>query len=74
MGIWMIGKNLMKTYLKKKDFYSHWKLKDITYTDYAHEKKSLSKFRKKNWAEYYQSNPLLLAYAFENNRNICQEK
>ena len=42
MNIWMIGKNSMKHhYLKKKAFYSHLDMEDITDANDTHAKKSL---------------------------------
>ena len=39
MNMWMIGKNSMKhDYLKKKDFYIHLNMEDITNEDYACKK------------------------------------
>ena len=74
MSIWMIGKNSMK-HLKKKDFYSHLNMEDITDTDYARAKIVCKGFEIKNLGKYHdlyvQSDTLLLADVFENFRNMC---
>ena len=45
MNILMFGKNSMKhRYLKKKDFYSHLNMEDITDEDYAHTERDLKDF------------------------------
>ena len=61
--------NSMKhCYLKKKEFYSHLNMEDITDVDYAHTKRTCKDFEIKNVAEYHdlyvQSNTLLLADIF----------
>ena len=70
----MIGKNSMKhCYLKKKDFYSHLNMEDITDADYAHAKGICKDCEIKNLGEYHdlyvQSDTLLSADEFENFRN-----
>ena len=72
----MIGKNSMKHhYLKKKDFYSHLNMEDVTDADYVHEKGVCKDFELKDFGEYHdlyvQSNTLLLADVSENFRNMC---
>ena len=63
----------MKHYQKKKDFYSHLNMEDITYADYMHTRS----FKKTNLGKYYdlysQSDILLVADVFENFRNRCLE-
>ena len=50
----MIGKNLMKhRYLKKKGFYSHLNMEDITDADYVHAKRVCKDFEIKNLEEYH---------------------
>ena len=46
----MIGKNSMKFYYlkKKKDFYSHLNMEDITDADYAHTKRICKDFKIRN--------------------------
>ena len=71
----MIGEIVIKHYyLKKKYFYRHLNIEDITDADYAHSKKVCKDFEMKNFREYQnlyvQSNTLLLADVFENFRNI----
>ena len=47
MNIWMIGKRSVKHhYLKKKIFYSHLSMEDITGADYAHKKRVCKDFEK----------------------------
>ena len=54
MNIWMIGKNLMKYhYLKKKDFYSHLNMEDITDADYRHVKRVCKEFEIKHLGKYH---------------------
>ena len=71
----MIGKNSMKHhYLKKKDFYSHLNMQNITAADYVHPKRVCEDFEinlGKYHDLYVQSDTLLLADVFENFRNIC---
>ena len=76
MNMWMIGKDSMKhNYLKKKIFYKHLNIEDITDAVYAHAKRVCKIFQIKHLGEYHdlyvQSDTLLLADAFENFRNIC---
>ena len=71
MDIKTIGKSSMKHhYLKKKGFYSHLNLEDVTAADYAHAKRFYKDFEIKNSGEYQdlyvESNTLLLADIFEN--------
>ena len=60
---------------KKKDFYSHLNMEDITDVDYAYVKKVCKDFETKLLGEYYdlyvQGDTLLLANVFENFRNMC---
>ena len=62
---------------KKENSYSHSKMEDIIYADYAHAKWVCKDFDIKNFGEYndlhVQSETLLLADAFENFRNMCLE-
>ena len=47
MNIWMIGKNSMNYHYlkkKKKDFYSHLNMEDITDADYMHAKRVCKDF------------------------------
>ena len=63
-------------YLKKKKFYSHLNMEDITDADYLHDKKNFYRFWNKLGEYpnlYVQSNTLLLADIFENFRNMCLE-
>ena len=64
-------------YLKKKDFYSHLNMEDITDADYPHAKIVCKDFKKGNLGDYHglyvQSDTLLLADIFENFRNMCLE-
>ena len=61
----------------KKDFYSHWNMKDISDADYAHWKRVWKEFEIKKLREYHdlyvQRNALFLADVFENFRNMCLE-
>ena len=63
--------------LSKKDFYSSLNLKDISDEDYAHAQKVWEVFELNNLGDYQdlyaQSDTLLLAYVFENFRNMCPE-
>ena len=67
----------LKTYLKKKDFYSHVNMDNITAPDYAHVKRVCKGFKMKVLRDYHnlcvQSVILLLADVFENFRNLCLE-
>ena len=72
----MIRKNLMKHhYLKKKDFYSHLNMEDITDVDYEQTKRVSKDFEIKNLGEYHDlyvpSDALFLADVFRNFRNMC---
>ena len=62
---------------KKKDFYSHLNMEDITDTDYTLTKKVCIYFEIKNLGEYHdlyvQRDILLLGDVFENFRNMCIE-
>ena len=55
---------------KKKDFFSHLNMEDITDADYAHAKTVCKDFEIKNLGDYhdlhFQSDTLLLADVFEN--------
>ena len=54
MNARMIRKNLMKHhYLKKKDFYSHLNMEDITDVDYEQTKRVSKDFEIKNLGEYH---------------------
>ena len=72
----MIRKNSMKHhYLKKKDFYSHLNMEDITDPDYNHAKRVCEDFKIKIFGEfhdlYVHNDTLLLADV--NFRNMCLE-
>ena len=72
----MIGKKSVKQhYLKKKDFYSHLVMEDITNADYAHKKRPCEDFAIRNLGQcqdlFLQGDILLLADVFENFRNMC---
>ena len=74
----MIEKNSMKNhYLKKKDFYSHLNMEDISDANYAHAKRVCKDFEIENLGRYHdlyvQSDVLLFADVFENYRNMCTE-
>ena len=68
---------LMNIILKKKIFYSHLNMEDITDTDYAHAKRVCKDFENKNLGEYHdlfvQNITLLLSDVFENFINMCLE-
>ena len=49
----MIGKNSMKHYPKKKDFYSRLNMEDITDADYTHTKRVCKDFERKKFGEYH---------------------
>ena len=71
----MIRKNSVKYfYLKKKIFYIHLNIGDITDADYAHAKRVWKDFEIKNLVEYFdlylQSDTLLSEDLFENPRNV----
>ena len=75
-NIWRIGKNLMTFYyLKKKFFYSHLIMEDVTDADYVHAKRVCKKFKIRNLGDYcylyVRSYTLLLANVFENFQNMC---
>ena len=57
MNIWMIGKNLMKYHClkkkKKKDFYGHLNMEDITDADYRHPKRVCKEFEIKHLGKYH---------------------
>ena len=54
MSIWMTGKNSMKIYyLKKKIFYSHLNMDDITDADCTHAKIVCKDFEIKCLGEYH---------------------
>ena len=64
-------KSSMKiSYLKKRDFYGHFNMEDITDTDYVHANKVFKDFEIKNFGKchdlYAKSNKLLLDDVFEN--------
>ena len=74
----MIGKDSMKHhYLKKKIFYSHLNMEDITDADYVHIKRVCKDFKIRYLGDYLdlyiQGNTLLLADVFENFQNMCLE-
>ena len=76
----MIGKTLVKckkNHLKKKDFYSHLNMEDITDRNFAPKESVCKDFRIRNLRDYYglyvQNNTLLLAKVFENFHEICLE-
>ena len=63
---------------EKEDFYSHLNMEDITDADYTHGKRVCKEFEIMNFGKYLdlydvQSHALLLAYIFENFRNMCLE-
>ena len=62
----------------KENFYSHLNMEDITDADYSYPKRVSKYFKIKKLVEYHglhaQRNTLLLAYVFENYRNMCLEK
>ena len=62
----------------KEAFYSNLNLEDISDEDYAHAQKVWDVFEINNLGEYHdlyvQSDTLLLAYVFENFRNMCLDK
>ena len=75
MNIWMIRKNSVKYFcLKKKIFYIHLNIGDITDEDYAHAKRICKDLEIKNLAEYsdlyLQSDTLFSEDVFENPRNV----
>ena len=59
----------------KEPFHSNLSIEDITDIDYSHANKVFKTFKLKNLREYHhlyvQSDTLLLAYIFENFRNMC---
>ena len=59
---------------KKKDFYSHLKMEDITDADYTHVNRACKDFKINNLGEYHdlyiQSNRLLLTDISENSRDL----
>ena len=60
---------------KKKNFYSHLNMQDVTDRDYSHVKGVCKDFEIKNLGEYHDlyvpSNTALLADVCENFRNMC---
>ena len=60
---------------KKKDFYSHLNMEDITDADYRHVKRVCKEFEIKHLRKYHdlyvQSDISLLVDVFENLRNMC---
>ena len=76
MNGWMIGKNSIKYhYLKKKDFYSHLNMEDITnIIDITCMEED---FQIKILGEYHdlhvQRNVLLLVDVFEKFQNMCRK-
>ena len=62
---------------EKKYFYSHLNAEDITDAYYTYAKRICKDFEIKNSAEHHdlsvQSNTLLIAYVFENSRNMSLE-
>ena len=79
MDIWIygwLGKiqwNIMTW--KKKNFYSHLNMEDITDADYAHAKRVCKGFKIENLVDYHdfyvQIDTLLLVDIFKNFRNMC---
>ena len=64
--------------LRKKDFYSHFNIADITDdADYVHAKRVCDNFEIKNLREYHdlyvQSDTLMSGDVFHNFRNMCLE-
>ena len=53
MNIRMIGKDFMKQYCLKKNFYSHLNMDDINDADYAHSKMVCKDFEIKDLGEYH---------------------
>ena len=74
INIWVIGKNRIQ---KKKTFYSHLNMENITETNFLHAKRICKDFEIKNEGEYrdlyVQSHTLLLTDVFENFRNMFLE-
>ena len=66
-----------ETLPEKEEFYRHLNIKDITDADYVHTKRVCKDFEIKHLEQYHdlhvQSDALLLAYLFENFRNMCSE-
>ena len=66
-----------KTEFKKKTFYSHLNMENITETNFPHAKRICKDFEIKNEGEYrdlyVQSHTLLLTDVFENFRNMFLE-
>ena len=62
---------------EKEDIYSHLNMKDISYADYANEKRVCKDFKAKMLGEYHdsyvQSATLLVTDVFENFRYMCLE-
>ena len=62
---------------EKEDFYNYLNMRDITDSDYAHEKRVCKDFEIKNLQNYHylyiQSDTLLLSNVFENFGNMCLE-
>ena len=72
------SKNFNETSLPDKEaFYSNLNMEDITDVDYRHAKRVFKSLNDKNLGDYQnlyvQSDTLLLAYVFENFRNMCIE-
>ena len=72
----MIEESLMKqNYPKKEEFYSNFKVVEITDGDYMHGRRVCKDFEIKNLGEYHdlylKSDTLLLADVFENFKNMC---
>ena len=71
----MIGKNSIKYHYRKKNFYSHLIMEDITEADYVHAKRVCKDFETKTLGEYHdlcvRSNALLFADVSQKFRNIC---
>ena len=59
----------------KEAFYSNLNIEKIIDTDYRHANKVFKEFKPKNLGEYHdlyvKCDTLLLAYVFENFRNMC---
>ena len=75
MNIWIADETALPP---KEAFYSNLNLEDISDEDYAHAQKVWDVFEINNLGEYHdlyvQSDTLLLAYVFENFRNMCLDK
>ena len=78
MTTWMVGKNSITRHcLRKKTFYSHLHMQDITDGDYTHTKGISEDFKIKNLGECYdlnvQEDTLLITDVFKNFQNMCIE-